>query len=178
MSRYVTFHVFFPGILRRYLKKNNNNSNGPQLEENRKGKLGISPVCASIHHIVKVCLVKLLPQRGCVYFACLPGIVPGSEMYMYRGSCARCEDVIERRQPGPVALSIEHGQAALSYLLCRPCLNWLVERCGPHLNGRVSSPRHCRRDPEVCVTVQAIPILVRRGKRKRREKKMGSTSAH
>lgn len=54
---------------------------------------------------------------------------PGTELYMYRGKCSRCKDFVPRSEAGPVALSTDHGQVALSFLLCRPCLNWLVERC-------------------------------------------------
>lgn len=47
---------------------------------------------------------------------------------MYRGKCSRCKDFVPRAEAGPVALAADHGQVALSFLLCRPCLNWLVER--------------------------------------------------
>ena len=53
---------------------------------------------------------------------------PGTELHMYRGKCSRCKDFVPRSEAGPVALSADRGQVALSFLLCRPCLNWLVER--------------------------------------------------
>lgn len=65
-----------------------------------------------------------------IYFAALTYLpLAETEIFIYRGSCSRCKDFVDRSQAGPVALSADHGQAALSFLLCRPCLNWLVERC-------------------------------------------------
>ncbi|CAM9218551.1 unnamed protein product [Ectocarpus sp. 13 AM-2016] len=56
-----------------------------------------------------------------------PAWADGTELYMYRGKCSRCKEFIPRSETGPVALAADHGQVALSFLLCRPCLNWLVE---------------------------------------------------
>lgn len=52
----------------------------------------------------------------------------GTELCIYRGSCSRCQDVVPKCEPGPVALSAERNEVALAFLLCRPCLNWLVGR--------------------------------------------------
>ncbi|CAN0231922.1 unnamed protein product, partial [Ectocarpus sp. 12 AP-2014] len=56
-----------------------------------------------------------------------PAWADGTELCMYRGKCSRCKEFIPRSETGPVALAADHGQVALSFLLCRPCLNWLVE---------------------------------------------------
>lgn len=53
----------------------------------------------------------------------------GTELCMYRGKCSRCKEFVPcKSEAGPVALLAERGQVALSFLLCRPCLNWLIGR--------------------------------------------------
>ncbi|CBN79012.1 Hypothetical leucine rich repeat and MORN motif protein [Ectocarpus siliculosus] len=56
-----------------------------------------------------------------------PAWADGTELCMYRGKCSRCKEFIPRSETGPVALAADRGQVALSFLLCRPCLNWLME---------------------------------------------------
>ncbi|CAM9169851.1 unnamed protein product [Ascophyllum nodosum] len=64
----------------------------------------------------------------------------GTALFMYRGTCSRCKDVVLRNEPGPVALSAFQGQVALSFLLCRPCLNWLIESARSELKGEQPLP--------------------------------------
>ncbi|CAN0134436.1 unnamed protein product [Scytosiphon promiscuus] len=56
-----------------------------------------------------------------------PAWADGTELHVYRGKCSRCKDFVPRSEAGPVTFAADHGQEALSFLLCRPCLNWLVE---------------------------------------------------
>eukprot|EP00903_Cladosiphon_okamuranus_P011608 g10918.t1 len=111
----------------------------PSSGSSHPGELWLSGSKASRHGWVRVCdgtervfyhsidNGKITLERPADFGDDNPVWADGTELYMYRGKCSRCKDFVPRSEAGPVALSADHGQVALSFLLCRPCLNWLVE---------------------------------------------------
>ncbi|KAG5185398.1 hypothetical protein JKP88DRAFT_180485 [Tribonema minus] len=91
------------------------------------------------------------PDKDCEY---VKRWADGTPVYFNRGRCCRCCQTEAIRESGPLVFSADSRAVVSAYVLCRPCLAWLVARAGE--KHPQALPQKDKRGPKVSTEAQRL----------------------